>query len=906
VALTSGARLGSYEIVSAIGAGGMGEVYRARDTTLHRDVAIKILPDLFAGDPERLARFAREAQTLAALNHPNIAHVYGLEGAGLVMELVDGEDLAQRLSRGPVPLEDTLPLAAQIVDALEAAHDRGIVHRDLKPANIKIRGDGVVKVLDFGLAKARDAATVAPADGNSPTFLSPTFRADVSQQGVILGTAAYMSPEQAKGKPVDKRTDIWAFGCVLFEMLTGKMAFPGDNITDILAAVVRGEPDWSALPGETPASVHRLLRRCLSKDPKDRLSDIGVARLEIRDATEVARSTEVVPPLQRVRRASVPWSMLASGLVAGAVIAGIVAWRMWPVPASLPALKLTIEWPENVIWDGPSGPGVAMSPDGTHLAYVAVDRSGPQIYVRDLRGDDVRVVSSSAESPYNPFFSPESTQIGFVASGKLWRTAVTGGTPFEIGPIDVNDRGAAWSADGYIYSGGGSGISRIAETGGSREQITTVDRSAGEVAHRFPTVVDGTRAVLFTIFKGSLEEARIGIVDLTTKKWRVLMDRTGHSAVYAPTGHLLYLRTGVLMAAPFDRTRLDVTGPSIAVMPGIRYNNGGAAHFSVSSTGTLAYIPNLDRRTDVDLLWADRSGRTTTIELPRGPYSRPVLSPDTTRVALEQSAAMGKQNIVVWDFARHALSTVTRDAGISEMPLWTPDGGTLLFASRPQLGALGRLFRQRADGAGTPTQVTAGSLAQVYASGGEYPASVSSDGTKILYSVAGTDADGVKVLDLGTGQVQMLVARARTPRLSPDGRWLAYRASDSGIAEIYVSPYPNVSSARWQVSNGGSSPPRWSRDSTELFYRGLGSNRRHMFVVKVSNDGLGGVRPQLLVDVPDPGGVDGLGLEEFDVAPDGRFLMLKGLPESPAIPHVIVNWFGVLTQTVAASSGGAK
>ena len=290
--LTSGARLGSYEIVSAIGAGGMGEVYRARDTVLNRDVAIKILPELFASDPERLARFSREAQTLAALNHPNIAHVYGLQGTGLVMELVDGEDLAQRLSRSSMPLDDALPVARQIVDALEAAHERNIVHRDLKPANIKVRTDGVVKVLDFGLAKAWDPAGPTPVDGNSPTLLSPTFSSNVSQHGLILGTAAYMSPEQAKGKPVDKRTDIWAFGCVLFEMLTGKMAFPGDNITEILAAVVRGEPEWSSLPAETPPSVQRLLHRCLIKEPKDRLSDIGVARLEIRDATEGAHPIE--------------------------------------------------------------------------------------------------------------------------------------------------------------------------------------------------------------------------------------------------------------------------------------------------------------------------------------------------------------------------------------------------------------------------------------------------------------------------------------------------------------------------------------------------------------------------------------------------------------------------------------
>jgi serine/threonine-protein kinase len=904
-----GSTVGPYRIVGKLGAGGMGEVYRARDTTLLRDVAIKIIPDSFASDPERLARFSREAQTLASLNHPNIAHVYGLEGAGLVMELVDGEDLAERLTRGPLPLDDVLPIAMQIVDALEAAHDQGIVHRDLKPANIKVRADGVVKVLDFGLAKARDAVMSASADTNSPTVLSPTvlspaFRSGASQQGIILGTAAYMSPEQAKGKAVDKRTDIWAFGCVLFEMLTGKMAFPGDNITEILAAVVRGEPDWSALPPSLPPSVQRLLRRCLSKDLKDRLSDIGVARLEIRDATEVAAPT--VPPAhaQNIRRAPAVWGMLATGLVAGVVIAAIVVWRVWPVQPSPPALKLTIDWPDNAVWAGPSGSGVAISPDGTHLAYIAVDRSGPQVYVQDLRGDAVRVVPSSSEAPYNPFFSPDSTQVGFISSGKLWRASVAGGAPFEIGTIDVNDRGVAWSTDGYIYSGGGTGISRIPESGGSREPITTVDRSAGEVAHRFPTVVPGNRAVLFTIFRGSIDEARIGIVDLSTKKWRVLMDRTGHSAVYSPTGHLLYLRTGVLMAAPFDRTRLEVTAPSIAVMPGIRYNNGGAAHFSVSSTGTLAYMPDLGKPTNADLLWVDRSGQTTTIEAPRGPYSRPVLSPDGTRVAMEQSTAIAKQNIVVWDLARHALSTVTRDAGISEAPLWMPDGGTLLFVSRPQLGALGRLFRQRADGAGTPTQVTIGSLAQVYASGGEYPASVSADG-RIIYSVSGTNADGVKVLDPATGQAEMLVAGARTPRLSPNGRWLAYRASESGIAEIYVSPYPNVSSARWQVSTGGSSPPRWSHDSTELFYRGLGSNRRHMFVVKVGKDGLSGVRPQLLVDVPDPGGIDGLGVEEFDVAPDGRFLLLKGLPERPAIPHVIVNWFEVLKQAAASSDGRA-
>jgi serine/threonine-protein kinase len=898
--MKAGDTFGPYRVLDKLGEGGMGEVYRARDTVLNRDVAIKIIPDLFAGDPERMARFSREAQTLAAVNHPNIAHVYGLERSGLVMELVDGQDLAQRLAHGPLPLDDALPIAIQIVDALEAAHDRGIVHRDLKPANIKIRPDGVVKVLDFGLAKALDPVAVpASGDANSPTVLSPTFRSGVSQPGVILGTAAYMSPEQAKGKAVDKRTDIWAFGCVLFEMLAGTMAFRGDNVTEILAAVVRGDPDWPAVPAGTPPSVLRLLRRCLTKDPKARLSDISVARLEIRDATDADRPGESAgQPARTPRKTRAGW-MLAAAAVAGVAVGGAAAWLMRPASTSLPPLKLAVDWPGDLTWAGPSGSGLALSPDGTHIAYVAnTENSGPQICLQDLQTNEMRVVSSS-DGPYSPFFSPDSAQVGFVANGKLWRAPVAGGNAFEIGSIDVNDRGVAWSADRYIYSGGGSGISRIAESGGAREQVTTVDRAAGEVAHRFPTIVPGGRGVLFTIFKGSLEEARIAAVDLTTKKWRVLVDRTAHSAVYVPTGHVVYLRTGVLMAAPFDTSRLEVTGAAVPVMAGVFYNNGGAGHFSVSANGTLAYIADGVKRTPADLLWVDRTGRTTPVDTPRGPYTRPELSPDGNRVALEDSTSQERQRIVVWDFNRHSLTAVTRDAGVSETPIWNPDGTSLLLTSRPQLGALGRLFRQRADGAGTPTQITTGALAQVYASGGEYPVWTSDDGARVVYSVAGTDADGIKVLDVASGKVQMLVAGGRTARVSPDGRWLAFRAFDSGIAEVYVSPYPNVASARWQVSTGGASSPRWSHDSTELFYRGLGSNRTHMYVLKVgTNATLEGVRPQLLTDLPDSGGADGL--EGFDVGRDGRFLVLKGLPQKPPIPHVIVNWFEVLKRTAPA------
>jgi eukaryotic-like serine/threonine-protein kinase len=898
--LAPGSRFGPYSIETPLGAGGMGEVYRARDTVLNRAVAIKIVPDLFAGDPERMGRFSREAQTLAALNHPNIAHVYGLEGSGLVMELVDGQDLAERLTQGPLPLDDALPIAKQIVEALEAAHNRGIVHRDLKPANIKVRADGVVKVLDFGLAKALDPASdPASSDSNSPTVLGPTLRSGLSQQGIILGTAAYMAPEQAKGKAVDKRADVWAFGCVLFEMLTGKMAFPGDNITEILAAVVRGEPDWTALPADTPASVQRLLRRCLTKEPRDRLSDIGVARLEIRDASDVAPSREAVPQVAAVPRTPRGWWMLAAGVVGGAMVSALAAWSVWPTPSPLPALRFAIDWPEGLTWAGPSGPGLAISPDGTRVAYVAISgTTGPQICVQDLRSGEMRVVSS-IDLPYGPFFSPDSTQVGFMANGKLWRAPVAGGTPFEIGTVDVNDRGVAWSDDGFIYSGGGSGISRISESGGTREPITSVDKSAGEVAHRFPAIVPGRRGVLFTVFKGSLEEARVAVVDVTTKKWRVLLDRTGHAPIYVPTGHLLYLRTGVLMAARFDASRLEVTTASTPVMSGVLFNNGGAGHYGVSSTGTIAYMPDSGSRPQADLVWVDRTGRITATDLPRGPYSGPALSPDGTRVALESSTSPGRQSLVVWDFARRTLTPITRDSSVSEAPIWTADGTNLFFVSRPQLGALGRLVRQRSDGADAPTQLTSGSLKQVYASGGEHPAAVLSEAS-ILYAVTGTDADGIKQLDLTTGASQMVVPSGRTARLSPDGRWLAYRTVESGLPEIYMSPYPNVASARWQVSNGPTSAPRWSRDSTELYYRGLGSNRSHMYVLKVgAGTTLGGARPQVLTDVPDSGNNV---LVEFDVGRDGRFLILKGLPQQAPVPHVIVNWFDVLRQAMPADA----
>jgi len=666
------------------------------------------------------------------------------------------------------------------------------------------------------------------------------------------------------------------------------------------------------LPAATPPSIARLLRRCLTRDPRERLSDIGVARLEIRDA-KGADLASVGAQRTPARRRGLSWWMAGAGLVAGAAITGPAVWLTRSGPQPTPALKLTIDWPDDLVWAGPSGPGLVISPDGTYIAYLARNREGPAtiseaggrnikvtLYLRDLRDDTARAIESP-EVPYNPFFSSDSRQVGFVAGGKLWRVPVSGGAPFEIGPIDLNDRGVSWSRDGYLYSGGGSGVSRIPESGGARELVTTVDHAGGEVAHRFPAVVPGGRGLLFTIFKGSLEEARVAVVDLSTKKWHVLMDRTGHSAVYSRTGHLVYLRTGVLMAAPFDASRLEVTGPSVPIVSGVLFNSGGAGHYSLADTGTLAYVGASGSLPQSNLVWVDRAGNRTAIDLPRGPYGRPALSPDGTRVALEREATPGKPAVVVWDFSRKTLVSVTRDSGLNEYPIWMRDGTSLVFTSRPQVGAIGRLFEQRADSTGSATQISTGSIVQTNGRSAEIPGSVSPDGTKVFYSEFATADEGIKVLDLGAKQAQALVSRAREPRVSPDGRWIAYRALESGIAEVYVSPYPNIASGRWQISTGGANSHRWSGDSTELFYRGIGSNRSHLFSVKTpAGATFGTVRPQLVMDLPDSPGVDGV--DEFDVAADGRFLLLVATQAKPPVPYVIVNWFETLKQI--APSGG--
>src|SRR6202049_3267447 len=556
--ILTGKRLGPYEILSAIGAGGMGEVYQAHDTKLGRDVAIKVLPDAFAHDPARLSRFQREAKMLAALNHPNIATIHGLEQSGgtsyLVMELVSGETLQERVKRdGPIPVEEALAIAKQIAEALEAAHEKGIIHRDRKPANVKLTPEGKVKVLDFGLAKAfsGDSASSDPSD-------SPTLSRAATIQGVILGTAAYMSPEQARGKAVDKRTDIWAFGCVLYELLCGRPAFEGEDVTEILAAVVRAEPDWIRLPESTPASIRLLLRRCLRKDKRQRLQDATGVRIEIDDElANPSAATGAAPPEKSWRR-SIPLSLAAPVAAVLVIVTGILAWMLKPAP------PFPSQNPAHVQFGLPPGDrlqtvnlNVALSADGTALAYIGIHGGVSQVYVRALDAPEAKALSGT-EGAFSPFFSPDGQWIGFFAQGKMKKVPVGGGAPLTVCESGIG--GASWGTDDTIVFSDGGRLLRVSASGGQPKILSTPDLSKGEYSHRYPQILPGGKDVLFTALNGfGWDESRIEVLRLDTGERRVLI-RGGHTGRFLPSGHLVYYRAGALLAVPFDLARLEGTG----------------------------------------------------------------------------------------------------------------------------------------------------------------------------------------------------------------------------------------------------------------------------------------------------------------------------------------------------------
>jgi eukaryotic-like serine/threonine-protein kinase len=870
MALTSGNRLGPYEILAAIGAGGMGEVYRAHDSKLGRDVALKVLPEAFARDAERMARFQREAKSLASLNHPNIASIYGLEDSGathaLVMELVEGPTLADRIRSGPIPIEEALPIAKQIAEGLEYAHERGIVHRDLKPSNVKVTSDDAVKILDFGLAKTMQAET---ASGDAIT--SPTLSQMATQAGMLLGTAAYMSPEQARGKLVDRRADIWAFGCVLYEMLTGKMAFGGGAVTDTLAAVLRAEPDWSQLPATTPTRVRVLLQRCLQKDPKQRLQAIGDARISLDEVLAGApepSSGAAAPNSMPLWRRTLPWAL---GFLAAA-ITGVAVWTLKPSP-SKQVTRTVINLPPGQRLAGLSDLVLALSADGSQLAYVATTQGAggetQQIYLRPMDSLEANPIPGT-EGAVDPFFSPDGQWLGFFAGGKMRKISVSGGAAQTLAD-DSTPEGATWSSQGTIvFSHGAQFLQQVSDAGGIPQPLTHLEK--GEIGNVWPQVLPGGKAVVFEGGQGIVAQP------IETSERRNLT-QGGASPRYLSSGYLIYAQAGNLMAVPFDPQRLKVKGTAVPVVQDVMQDPAAPApaQYSVSATGSLVYVPGSAQASQSKLVWVSRNGAEQPLPAPARDYGQPRVSPDGRRVAL----ASGGQ-IWLYDLARDTLTRFTFEGGLNGVPAWTPDGKRIAFSS--DRGGSLNLFWQMADGSGGLERLTTSERVQA-------PSSWSPNGQ--LLSFAEFDPrPTIWVLRLSDRKAQPFLqttANELTPQFSPDGRWMAYVSNESGRNEIYVQPYPGPG-GKWQISTDGGMEPVWNRNGRELFYR---SGDKMMAVDVTAQPSFVAGKPKMLFEghhvsdtsVPFP---------EFDVSPDGqRFLMLKPVAQEQAAAtqiNVVLNW----------------
>ncbi len=705
MALAPGTRLGVYEITALLGEGGMGQVYRATDTRLKRQVAIKVLPPALAADTDRLARFQREAEVLASLNHPHIAAIYGLEESSgtsaLVMELVEGEDLSKRLARGPIPVPDALVIGRQITEALEAAHDRGIIHRDLKPANIKVRADGTVKVLDFGLAKALDPASGANEAMAAATVTSPAM----THPGMILGTAAYMSPEQARGSAVDKRADIWGFGCVFYEMLTGARAFPGNHVTEVLASVLAREPDWAKLPAGISPTVATYLRRCLHKDAKQRVHDIADVRLALDGAFDVALPIAPTPP-QPARRG---WALPVGAAVLAAAAAAAIAWLMRPAPPASPrTTRLEVGMTGAVMTMTDGQRHIAIAPDGSRVVYIG--NLGTTLFVRPL--DSLESTALFQRFPRGPFISPDSAWIGFSDLGQIKKVPVGGGPVETIVVMDApTSRGASWGPDDAIVfatTNGTTGLQRVSANGEGLVVLTRPDREHGEADHFWPEWLPGGR-VLFTIAasSGGLQAFRVAVLDVATGAKTVLF--TGSHASYvmgespADLGHLLFMTAGTLWAVPFDPVLLETRGNPVEVMRDVVTTASGDIDAVVSNDGTLAYVSGRPLAEPArTLMWVDTKGAEFPIPAPRRAYIHPRLARDGRRLALFAS----DQELDVWlsDLVRPTLTRVTSGAGVESYPVWTRDERRLIFSSQSE--SVGNLYWQRADGGGVPERLT--------------------------------------------------------------------------------------------------------------------------------------------------------------------------------------------------------
>jgi len=869
----------------------MGEVYRARDSKLNRDVAIKVIPESFAQDPDRMARFTREAQVLASLNHPNIAAIYGVEDCALVLELVEGPTLAERIASGPIPLDEALPIAKQIAEALEYAHEKSVVHRDLKPANVKVTPEGRVKVLDFGLAKA-----LASEPSQAEACATMTMGATVA--GFILGTAAYMSPEQAKGKPVDRRADIWAFGVLLVEMLSGRKLYTGETVSETLASVIKDTPDLAGLPAETPSAIRKVLRRCLDKDPRRRLQAIGEARFAIDEVGQPELETEAARgPAPQTGPRGVPF--WAAGLLAlVAVCALALLWRATK-PVDRPLMRFSADLGPDAV-AGVNTTAI-LSPDGTRIAFPARGANGIQIATRLIEQSKATILSGT-EGAADPFFSPDGQWIGFAADQKLKKISVQGGAPVSLCEA-LSLRGAAWGEDGNIIANLDSlHLFRIPAAGGT-PQLVAKPEDHGMRTYRWPQILSGGDTLLVTAnnVAANYEDASIAAVSLKTGQFKIV-ERGGYFGRYLPSGHLIYVHQGTLFAVPFDLKRLETSGtpaPQLEEVAGYPVSGGGQLDFS--QAGILVYLAGKSAPASGSPVWLDGAGKEVPLLTAPGQLLTPRFSPDGKRLALSVNG-----DISVYDLERGALSRITFTPGpLNRYPVWTPDGRHIVFAPAAGTG----LWWIRADGSGQPERI-------LETQGVGVPGSFSPDGKRLAFhqNSQGTGFD-IWILPLDTtdpdhpkpGKPELFLNTPGNdvdPAFSPDGRWLAYASDESGRSQVYVRPSgePYGSGGKWQISTAPGRSPIWSPNRKELFFESLDG---HIQVAEYTSSGEAFVpgKPRQWCDTPVL--VTGI-LSNLDLAPDGKRFVAFPAPEGGGAEktslHVtfLLNFFDELKRRMPA------
>jgi serine/threonine-protein kinase len=887
MAVPASTRLGPYEVLTPLGAGGMGEVYRARDTRLNREVALKVLPEAFAADPERMARFEREARVLAALNHPNIAAIHGFEDShgkrAIIMELVPGLTLAERLSAGAIPLGEALPIANQLAEALEYAHECGVIHRDLKPANIKITPEGRVKVLDFGLAKALD---VDDSGSSYDAAASPTLTISATHAGVLMGTAAYMSPEQARGQASDKRSDIWGFGVIVYELLTGRQAFPGETISDTLASILKSDPDWQALPPGTPAPILRLLRRCMERDRKLRLHDIGDAQLEIREALNAAPEATTAPlPVTRPTRTGSLVAAMISVLVL-ITLAWLIMRSTFLTSRPLGSEQL-IRFRVAVPGDGFIKPAthssnVAVSANGERLVYITGTSGNNELVHRSLASADPVVVRFLRGDLKAPFLSPDGQWIGIFNTGKLKKVPVSGG-PIETVCDVSSGHGGTWNRQGLIVftASHSSGLSSVSDRGGPIRTLTTPKIDGGELAHYWPYFLPDDKTVLFTVIPRigvTFDQARIESLRIDTGERRLIV-QGGYAPRYLSSGHLVYARGGAMMMAPFDATKLSITGPAIKVLEGVRIDPFDPPDFDVSLNGVMVYVPGKMFIPETRLVLADRTGATEDLTDINEPYvDGPKFSPDGNRIAF----SIGAEQSDVWtyDLRPRVLTRITHD-GASTAPAWSPDGRQIVFHSTN--GATTSMFLAGADGHGEPALLTTRRnmlQSSFFRPDGRVIGFVEYD-PHTLFDIWLLPLEG----DRKPRPFLQTPAYETHGAFAPSSRYIAYFSTESSSGDVYIQALDGP--GKWRVSRDGGGCPVWSSDGRELFY--IAGRSLNVVTISAGPDPTPGTSRRLFE--MNSGG--SYGVCPYDIAPNGqRFVLVRGAQNPPPsnVFEVLVNW----------------